>query len=177
MLDSAVVLLRERGASGVSIDAVLAHSGAPRGSVYHHFPGGRNELILTAVRRAGDYTAGLIERATSDGDPAAVLEKFARFWRDALTRDEFRAGCPVVALAVDHRDDLPEAAAVVGDIFAAWHDKLAELLRATGVPAARAGRLATLALAAIEGAIILCRAHRDTKPLDDVMAELGPLFR
>ena len=65
MLDSAVLLLRERGAAGVTVDAVLAHSGAPRGSVYHHFPGGRNELILGALRQAGDYIAVIVDESVA----------------------------------------------------------------------------------------------------------------
>ena len=53
MLDSTALLLRERGVGGVTVDAVLAHSGAPRGSVYHHFPGGRNQLLLEALEASG----------------------------------------------------------------------------------------------------------------------------
>ncbi|WP_020672270.1 TetR/AcrR family transcriptional regulator [Amycolatopsis nigrescens] len=177
MLDSAVALLRERGASGVSIDAVLAHSGTPRGSVYHHFPGGRNELILGAVQQAGDYISGLIDHAITGGAPGTALEEFGRFWKQSLRHSEFRAGCPIVALAVDHRDDLPEAAAVVNEIFVCWQRKIQELLLAEGVPADRVRRLAVLAIAAIEGAVILCRAQRSDEPLDDVIAGLAPLYR
>src|SRR5436309_709279 len=111
MLNSAVVLLRERGAAGVSIDAVLAHSGAPRGSVYHHFPGGRAELIISAARLAGDYISGLLDTAIGSGDPARTVTKFSELWKRSLHDSDFRAGCPVVALAVDSRDTLPEAAA------------------------------------------------------------------
>jgi AcrR family transcriptional regulator len=63
MILSAAALLREYGASATSIDQVLAHSGAPRGSVYHHFPGGRTQLIDEAVALAGDFIAGLIDAA------------------------------------------------------------------------------------------------------------------
>ncbi|WP_244949947.1 TetR/AcrR family transcriptional regulator [Streptomyces griseofuscus] len=63
MVLSAAALLREYGAGGTSVDKVLAHSGAPRGSVYHHFPGGRAQLIDEAVAHAGDFVAGLIDAA------------------------------------------------------------------------------------------------------------------
>jgi AcrR family transcriptional regulator len=176
MLDSAVLLLRERGAAGVTVDAVLAHSGAPRGSVYHHFPGGRNELVLGAVRQAGDYITAMVDASVADGDVRQTVERLVGFWRRALTRSDYRAGCPVVALAIDSRESIPEAAELVREIFARWRTSLAEVLSANGFPDARAQRLATLIVAAIEGAIILCRARRDLSPLDDVHAEIAPLL-
>jgi TetR/AcrR family transcriptional repressor of lmrAB and yxaGH operons len=176
MVDSAVALLRERGAAGVTVEAVLAHSGAPRGSVYHHFPGGRNELILAAARHAGDYIAAMLDEAVADGDPRAALERFVRFWKGALAATDYLAGCPILALAVDSREDTSEVADLVREIFRRWHDDLRNLLTADGVPPERARRLATLIVSATEGAIVLCRAHRDDTPLDDVLAELAPLL-
>lgn len=176
MLDSAVELLRERGTAGLSVDAVLARSGAPRGSVYHHFPGGRNELMLTAVRRAGDYITRAIDRAAETGDPEVLLDSFARFWVRSLRESDYRAGCPVLAMAVDGREDPPEAAALVQDIFTAWQDRFTALLERAGFEPARAHRLATLAISSIEGAVTLCRVHRDTAPLEAVVAELRPLL-
>ncbi|MFL6123209.1 TetR/AcrR family transcriptional regulator [Actinophytocola sp.] len=176
MLDSAVLLLRERGAAGVTVDAVLAHSGAPRGSVYHHFPGGRNEMVLGAVRQAGDYITALVDESVADGDVRRTVERLVAFWKRALTKTDYRAGCPVVAMAIDSREIIPDAAAVVREIFARWHDSLREALSADGFPHDRAQRLATLIVSALEGAIILCRTRRDLTPLDDVHTEIAPLL-
>jgi TetR/AcrR family transcriptional repressor of lmrAB and yxaGH operons len=176
MLDSAALLLRERGAAGVTVDAVLAHSGAPRGSVYHHFPGGRNEMILGAVRQAGDYITTMVDDAAADGNPRQTVEQFVQFWKRALTRTDYRAGCPIVALAVDSRENIPDAAELVREVFASWRDSLAELLAANGFAGDKARRLANLVVSSVEGAIILCRAHRDLGPLDDVLVEIAPLL-
>jgi TetR/AcrR family transcriptional repressor of lmrAB and yxaGH operons len=176
MLDSAVLLLRERGAAGVTVDAVLAHSGAPRGSVYHHFPGGRNEMVLGAVRQAGDYIATMVDESAAEGDVQQMVHRLVAFWKRALTKTEYRAGCPVAAMAMDSRDVVPDAGDVVRDVFARWQTSLVEALSASGFAAPRAQRLATLIVSAIEGAIILCRAHRDLSPLDDVLAEILPLL-
>jgi len=176
MVDSAVLLLRERGVAGVTVDAVLARSGAPRGSVYHHFPGGRSELIVEAVRRAGDYIATMVDDAAADGDARQALLRLVGFWKRTLVDSEFRAGCPVVAVAVDIRESPPEAADLVREIFLRWQGKLAALLAAEGFPAERAQRLGTLVIAAIEGAVVLCRARGDLDPLDDILAEMAPLM-
>ncbi|MDX8050637.1 TetR/AcrR family transcriptional regulator [Lentzea sp. BCCO 10_0798] len=176
MLDSAVLLLRERGAAGVTVDAVLAHSGAPRGSVYHHFPGGRNEMVLGAVRQAGDHIATMVRESAAGGDVQQMMQRLVAFWKRALTKTGYRAGCPVAAMAVDSRDLVPDAGDLVREIFGQWQASLAEALSASGFAAPRAQRLATLIVSAIEGAIILCRAHRDLGPLDDVLAEIAPLL-
>ena len=176
MLDSAVLLLRERGAAGVTVDAVLAHSGAPRGSVYHHFPGGRNEMVLGAVRQAGDYIAAMVSESAAEGDVQRMVERLVAFWKRALTKTDYRAGCPVAAMAMDSRDVIPDAGELVREIFSRWQASLADALSANGFDAPRAQRLATVVVSVIEGAIILCRAHRDLGPLDDVLVEIAPLL-
>ncbi|MGH3969990.1 MAG: TetR/AcrR family transcriptional regulator [Mycobacterium sp.] len=175
MLVSSVELLRERGAGGVTVDAVLARSQAPRGSVYHHFPGGRDEILAEALQLAGDTISGIIERATADGSLGA-LRRFKKFWSKALLDSDFTAGCPVVSVAVGGSADEQHLAPAVGQIFRRWHRAFAAAIIADGADAARADRLATMAVAAIEGAIILCRIQRSTTPLDDVITEFESLI-
>jgi AcrR family transcriptional regulator len=176
MLDSAALLLRERGVGGVTVDAVLAHSGAPRGSVYHHFPGGRDELLLCALAQGGAFVSERLERAVAEGDAGRAVESFVRFWKRALSDSDFRAGCPVVAMAVDSRLDIPGAAEIVRAVFDRWRTALTTLFVADGYRRARAERLATMSVAAIEGAIVLCRASGEVRALDDVAAELDLLL-
>jgi TetR/AcrR family transcriptional regulator, lmrAB and yxaGH operons repressor len=105
-----------------------------------------------------------------------MVERLVTFWKRALTKTDFRAGCPVAAMALDSRDIVPDAGDVVRSIFAQWQASLSEALSASGFNAQRAQRLATLIVSVIEGAIILCRAHRDLGPLDDVLVEIAPLL-
>jgi TetR/AcrR family transcriptional repressor of lmrAB and yxaGH operons len=174
MLVSSVELLRERGVGGVTVDAVLSRSQSPRGSVYHHFPGGRNEIISEALALAGDTISGIIERTAAQGSLAA-LRRFGKFWKKNLLDSDFNAGCPVVSVAVGGSSDDQHLQPAVADIFQRWHQALVEAIIADGVDAQRAHRLATMAVAAIEGAVILCRVQRSTAPLDDVIAEFGSL--
>ncbi|MEZ5185728.1 MAG: TetR/AcrR family transcriptional regulator [Candidatus Nanopelagicales bacterium] len=176
MLDSASELLRERGANAVTVDAVLARSGAPRGSVYHHFPGGRDEIVLSALRQSGDFISAMLQRAVSEGDSRQAIDRFIRFWKRMMTESDFHSGCPVVAVAVDDRRDLPEVAQTVRAILDRWHADLSNLLVAEGYPTQRVERLATVIVAAVEGAIILCRVRGDVEALDDVAAEINLLL-
>jgi AcrR family transcriptional regulator len=176
MIESAILLLRERGAAATTVDAVLAHSGAPRGSVYHHFPGGRRQLLLEALTVAGDAISALIRQATADLEPQVALERFAEMWRAALVSSDFRAGCPVAALIVDEGPDDPDIAALAREILGRWRDGLRDGLISHGIDAERAARRATLAIAAVEGAILLCRVEGSSEPLDSAVAELVPVM-
>jgi AcrR family transcriptional regulator len=171
MLASAGALMRERGASATSVDDVLRHSGAPRGSVYHHFPGGRAQLVEEAV--LGERgTVDLLLAAMGDVTPVTALDAFLAVWRARLAESDFRAGCPVLAVAIERDDDEPQLAEASRAVFAEWRDGLAGLLARNAVPRARARSLATLVVAAIEGAVALSRVERDLRPLDDVGREL-----
>jgi TetR/AcrR family transcriptional regulator, lmrAB and yxaGH operons repressor len=172
MVDGALALLRERSSAGVSVDAVLARSGAPRGSVYHHFPGGRDQIIREAVQSAGRHVAGMIEGADSAG---AVITRFASFWEHVLRESDFLCGCPVVALTVDSEPGRSAEAELVSEVFMLWQARLRAVFTADGIPSYRVARLATLVLAAAEGAILLSRAQRSYEPLQQVCGELHDL--
>ncbi|MBP2047174.1 AcrR family transcriptional regulator [Streptomyces griseochromogenes] len=176
MISSAAVLLGEQGAGATSIDRVLAHSGAPRGSVYHHFPDGRAQLIDEAVVFAGDVMAARIAAAASAGDPVAAIDSFFALWRDRLAGSDFRAGCPIVAAAVAADDEGPRWADSAAVVFARWQETLAALFVAGGLPRTRGRRLATFVIGAVEGAVVMCRAERSLAPLDAAAAEIRDLL-
>lgn len=171
MVRSAAYLLRERGYSGTAFSDVIAHSGAPRGSIYHHFPGGKEQLAEEAVRYAGDFVAAGMRAATRDDDPVAAVRAFLGWWRRVLVDSGFRAGCPIVAVISESR--LADAA---DGAFRRWQDALAAGLVSAGATPERAARVATLVVTSVEGATLLCRARRSLEPLDDVTAELEDLI-
>jgi AcrR family transcriptional regulator len=176
MVRSAAELLREYGAAATSIDRVLTHSGAPRGSVYHHFPGGRAQLIDEAVAHAGDFVAGIVETAARSGDPAAAVDRFFSLWRRWLVDSDFRAGCPIVAVTVETNDDAPQLTLAAADAFGRWTDGLAASFTGRGLPSARARRLAAFVIAAVEGAVVMCRAQRSIAPLEAAAEEIHELL-
>jgi AcrR family transcriptional regulator len=174
MIQSAVTLFRERGVQGTSFSDVLAHSGAPRGSIYHHFPGGKAQLAEEATRYAGEVIAAGLAAALREKDPTAAVRSFAGLYRELLRRSDFAEGCPIVSATLEG-DRLPAARDAAGTAFRQWQKLLADAFAARGVEAERARSLATLAIAAIEGGIVLARAQRSSEPLNRVAAELEAL--
>jgi AcrR family transcriptional regulator len=178
MVISAALLIRERGAQPTAIADVLEHSGAPRGSAYHYFPGGRTQLLCEAIDYAGEYVAAKI---TDVGSGLDALDGLVAYYRKQLLRSDYRAGCPVVAVTVEAGDPAKQdqAAPVIdraAAAFSRWNDLIASRLVSDGVSVARAEELAMLTTTAIEGAIIVARASRDLKPLDLVHGQLRDLL-
>jgi len=171
MIASTALLVRERGARATSIDDVLAHSGAPRGSVYHHFPGGRDQLLREATEFAGRVIARRIERGAQQ-DPLIAFDAFLDGYRAELVASDFRSGCPIVAVAIESREDDPGLREAAAGAFDRWTALLAANFSGAGVTPQRAQELALMTVAAVEGALVLCRARRDTAPLDSVQRQL-----
>jgi AcrR family transcriptional regulator len=177
MVISAALLIRERGAHPTAIADVLEHSGAPRGSAYHYFPGGRTQLLCEAIDYAGEYIAAKIAKAESGID---ALDRLFADYRKQLLKSDFRAGCPVVAVSVESGDpEKPDAAAAVIEraaaAFSRWTDLITTRLISDGVPKPRAAELAMLTTTSVEGAIVVARASRDVTALDLVHGQLRAL--
>ena len=176
MLIAAAEVLRERGAAGLTIDEVLARSGAPRGSVYYHFPAGRNQILSEALRYAGEAITEVIDEAAAKGGMYLVRE-FVVFWEELLVESDFAAGCPVVAAAIGSADQEPQLSTVAGSIFDHWRDALTRAFVSDGFAASDAASLAITSIAALEGAVVLCRSTRTVDPLRDVAHQLEFLIK
>lgn len=178
MVAAAAVLIRERGAQSTAIGDVLAASGAPRGSAYHYFPGGRTQLLCEAVDFAADFVAAKMAEAASGID---MLDGLIGFYREHLISTDHRAGCPVLAVAIEADAGKPERTTPVIDraaaAFSRWNGLITQRLIDDGIDTERAEDLAVLMTASIEGAIVLARAARDVAPLDRVHRQLSDLLR
>lgn len=177
MVMSAALLIRERGAHATAISDILEHSGAPRGSAYHYFPGGRTQLLCEAVDYAGEHVAAIITEAPGGIDLIDILiDKYRR----QLLDTDFRAGCPIVAVSVEAGEGDDERMAPVVEraaaVFDRWTGLIAARFIADGIPRARAADLSMLAATALEGAIVLARVRRDLTPLDVVHRQLRDLL-
>ena len=169
MIDGTVHLLARGGLQQTSFATVLEHTGAPRGSVYHHFPEGKDQLISAAVAESGARSIAMIQAWR--GESATVIaRRFLAAWRMLLTATDFRAGCAVVAVttSTDSSDVLTDT----GTVFRTWREALASLLADGGLAAERANAVAAMLIASSEGAVVMSRAERRIEPFDDVAAEV-----
>jgi len=175
MVRSAAALIGSRGVSATSLSDVLSESGAPRGSIYHHFPDGKKQLAEDAIRWASERVLAH-QRACGGTTAASVLGCFIDMWRQVVVGSGGSAGCVVAGVAIDTvaADDL--LLGVARATFRSWLSLLTEQLEAAGVPPGRAAPIATATLAGMEGALILCRAERSSAPLDAVAEELMRLL-
>ena len=179
MVRSAAQLIRRQGVSATGVREIVLDADAPRGSLQHYFPGGKEQLVTEAVQWMGGLAASRVRRHLQELEapvPSALLAAVVDDWRLDLTREEFTAGCPLVAAAADSAASRPEMRDVLRQVFDGWLEPLGAALVDLGVPAERAPGLAIVVISALEGAIILCRLRRDLVPLDALVAELGPLL-
>ena len=175
MVRSAASLIRTRGVTATSFSDVVADSGAPRGSIYHHFPNGKEQLAADAIRWTSERVLAH-QRACRATTPAGVLDCFIDMWRQVVLASGGAAGCVVAGVAIDTVAADGALIDVVRATFRSWVGLLAEQLVAVGIPARRASRIALAMLASMEGALILCRAEGHSGPLETVAAELKRLL-
>jgi AcrR family transcriptional regulator len=169
MVAGAADLLARRGLQATSLSEVLEKAAAPRGSLYHHFPRGKDELIESALDLAGARAIELLDRKA--GAPAdEVAAWFLHIWREVLVRSNLEAGCAVLAVTV--AADSPELRDHAAGVFRAWRRRLAELLLAGGLEPRDADRYAAMLIASSEGAVALSRAEQSLEPFDLVAEQL-----
>jgi TetR/AcrR family transcriptional regulator, lmrAB and yxaGH operons repressor len=160
--------LRRHGLAGTSFTEVLAASGAARGAIYHHFPGGKAQLVGAAVARTGaDVSAALA--AVHGEDEAGVVDAFLTLVRPVVQDSAGGAGCAVAAVVTESAPGDPLQLAS-REILDDWQAHLRAALEHAG--SAHPAELATLLLTTLEGAHILCRAAGDIAPFDRAAAAL-----
>jgi TetR/AcrR family transcriptional repressor of lmrAB and yxaGH operons len=157
-------LLRAAGLAGAGINNIVAVSGAPKGSVYHFFPGGKHELVAAALRQA-EGVVGDAFRTIFSGDAALPQKVLALFkiTADRIEATGFAKGCPVAAVTLDIDDASEDLRAISDAVFTTWRQIIASGL--SEVPAAERNNVAQLILATLEGALILARAQMSADPL------------
>ena len=168
MLEAAVSALRRHGVAGMSFSEILAASNAARGAIYHHFPGGKAQLVAEAAALNGREVRGRFE-ALPVTNPRQFVDEFLTLVRPVVAASSAGLGCAVAAVAVGYAPgddeamhDAPAAA------FRSWVDVLADRLAATGLPSDDAADLATTLIVLLEGAQVLCRAASSIEPFDQM---------
>jgi TetR/AcrR family transcriptional regulator, lmrAB and yxaGH operons repressor len=165
--------MEARGYFGTGLSQVLAESGAPRGSLYFHFPGGKDQLIAETLARAGSEIDAVI-RGIKAADSAELIAILLGLLGERLENSGWSQGCPVATVALETAASNDAIQQICATTYASWQAALADRLQADGRD--NASDLATTLLALIEGALLLARAHRSIEPLEAVSRTITTLL-
>jgi TetR/AcrR family transcriptional repressor of lmrAB and yxaGH operons len=177
MVWAAAKLFRRQGYSGTGLRDILAASGAARGSLYHHFPGGKEEIGAAAVTAAGSLvTETFQELANLSDSPADFLRRYTDLLVRWLEASKFRDGCPITTTLLE---TTPGSAAITEAgraVFDDWSGVMEMLLARHGWPAERIAPTATAIIAGLEGALMLARVRGSSQPIRDTAEALCALL-
>jgi len=177
IIDAAVTLFRRHGYAATGLNDIVDSSGAPKGSLYHYFPGGKPSIAVAAVEEAGHRVAATLETLAAETESTgALLRAHARLLTRWMAKSGFRDGCPMTTVLLELT---PETHAVTEAGKAAYDRRIGLLknkLIDDGFPDERAARLASLCTSALQGALIEARVRRTGKPLTIAAEELSGLL-
>jgi AcrR family transcriptional regulator len=166
ILDSSGELFRRQGYTGTGVKQIVAEAGAPFASLYHFFPGGKEELGAETIRRSGALYGMLLGEYL--GPEVDLVEGLADFFAGAaetLVETGYADACPIATVALEASGVSEELRRACADVFDAWIEGATGRFAAEGIPGPRARELAMQVIASLEGAFVLCRALRSTEPL------------
>ena len=170
-------LLRRQGYAATGLAQIISESGAPKGSLYHYFSGGKEQIAAEALVHAGALVQATLDALRqTESNPPAIIRAYGALLEGWMSKSGFADGCPLTTTLLETAPARTRLAAIGSDAFAAWQDVFAAALRDAGVPAARADDLALAALMMIEGALVLARVRREATPIRVTTMEIAALF-
>jgi AcrR family transcriptional regulator len=176
MIRAAADLMQRRGYVGTGVAEILSQASAPRGSLYHHFPGGKREIAIEAVRYAGRLFERDLEKIAAE---STALDEYlgalcSLSKRDLLATD-FDASCPIAATALDVPHDEHDILQACAAAFDLWSRAVEDGLEKAGVEAEKVRALGPFFVNTLLGAVMFARASRDIRVIDDTFAQLKML--
>ena len=176
MIRSAARLFQRQGYLGTGLVQVVEDCGAPRGSIYFHFRGGKEELALEVIDYWARGTVSLVHHcAEQAGDAAQMVVLLADSLAETMERSGFVQGCAVATTALEMSPASDSLRSASDRLFADWQRALRDHLTRAGLPEDRADVLGNLIVSTLEGALILARTGKTIRPLHLAGTELAAL--
>jgi TetR/AcrR family transcriptional repressor of lmrAB and yxaGH operons len=173
LVRTAMRLFRRQGYASTGLQQIVAESGAPKGSLYHYFPSGKEALGEAAVEMAGRLMHEMLsEHAARHAEPRAFLRAYCGTMAGWMEESGFHSGCPIATTLLETAPQSRAITAAGGRAIDGWLDVIAGVFARSGMAPREARRRAQLVVAAMEGALILSRVRRSKRPILDV-AELA----
>src|SRR6266478_2064881 len=165
-LAAAAKLFRQQGFHGTALHDILAAGGSPRGSLYFHFPGGKEEIGEAALTIACEAVRQGIAKAAEASENAEIfLMRMVRGMAADLERSDYRDGCPIATTALETSAQSDVLGAATRAAFQKWENEIKRGLEHFGMKTADADLVATLVLSQLEGALLLARTYRSLEPM------------
>jgi AcrR family transcriptional regulator len=175
LIEAAIDGMRLSGLAGAGINEIARTSGAPKGSIYHLFPGGKTQIACEALQLYSEAVLAFLDEALpARGSPKARLVALFEAYANRLEHGECRRSCAAGAVCTDLDDELEPIRAKVAGVFARWIDHLAGRFDFID-DRRRARSFARFVLSSIEGAYLLGRAERSGAPFREAGRWLGDL--
>jgi len=175
---AAATLFRRNGYAATGINEIAEVAGAPKGSLYHYFPDGKDQIAEAAVRFAGKGVVATLEKLEREHrTAAAMMRAYCRLLVGWMAKSGFRDGCPISTTLLESAPQSPEIAIAGREAFANWRAVIARALLRDGFSRQEARRLSTLAISALEGSLILARVDCSAGPIEDVARSLAVVLR
>ncbi|WP_235900398.1 TetR/AcrR family transcriptional regulator [Lolliginicoccus suaedae] len=177
MVESMLELIQSHGYCGTGTTTMLEHAGAPKGSMYFHFPGGKEQIAEQAIAVAGERFHDMITGLVEEGmPPGQLLARLIDTLASLLADSDYQLGCPVSVVTLEVGASNARLREACASAYASWIGPLADYLASRGMPGERALDLAATIVSTVEGAMIVSRANRHTDPLRRAARVLGPLL-
>jgi TetR/AcrR family transcriptional repressor of lmrAB and yxaGH operons len=178
IIETTCELLELQGYHATGLNQIIKESSSPKGSLYYHFPGGKEEIAVEAVNHVGEIVLQRIrENLAKVSDCKEAISDFITNIALNVERSGFRAGGPITIIAMETASTSTTLRQACQHIYDGWQAAFAEKLRAGGIDGSRAERMAALIIASIEGGVILCRTSQSREPLEHVSKEIHELIR
>ena len=176
LVEATATLLQRQGFHGTGLLDIVKESGAPRGSLYFHFPDGKEALACAALEGAGSRYRELIEALVAAAPhPGDAVYAVCEFLGQSLEASKFTEGCPLATVGLEASSTSEAVRTTVARHYDGWIDSITKRLEAIGLPHDEAARFATFTLSAVEGALLLSKVKRSIQPLRDVGERLRGL--
>lgn len=166
ILETTTDLFRRQGYAGTGVKQIVTGAGAAFGSIYHFFPGGKEQLAEEVVRTSGARYGDLVDLIYgADADPVSATRTFFREAARTMQTEDFADICPIATVALEVASTHEPLRIATSDVFDDWRNRAARWLVSAGLTKTVAQELATTLIALLEGSFILSRAGRTVQPL------------
>jgi AcrR family transcriptional regulator len=166
IIDSSAELFRRQGYTGTGVKQIVQAANAPFGSIYHFFPGGKEQLAAETIRSSGQLYLHLFATIATDApDALSAVRDFFAGAAETLEETDYADACPIATVALEVASTSEPLREATAEVFDSWISGATEYFVAAGIPRDTAQELSLTMLSLLEGAFIFCRAMRTVEPL------------